>query len=230
MVPALGLVAGLPTKRRRAGSRSAVSRAGAAEGRAQRQRRRVVVTELDEPAAVGAPLPPPPSGRRQTGGSRHATPSASGVFAAPQHAQRVAPRRSPPPQAGISRSVQESAARRQARAARFSAEAAAAAASAPSPARKAFADAGPHGRWVVKNRDEALYKLLSRKLANGEALTPQQIRAAPSVGIVVPGSGGGPGGALAAGPAKRKKKEKKEKKEKKKKKADKEKKRRKSKA
>ena len=91
--------------------------------------------------------------------------------------------------------------------------------------RKAFADAGPHGRWVVKNRDEALYKLLSRKLANGEALTPQQIRAAPSVGIVVPGSGGGPEGAPAAGPAKRKKKKKE-----KKKKADKEKKRRKGKA
>ena len=68
-------------------------------------------------------------------------------------------------------------------------------------------------------------KLLSRKLANGEALTPQQIRAAPSVGIVVPGSGGGPGGAPAAGSAKRKKKKKE-----KKKKADKEKKRRKGKA
>lgn len=31
-------------------------------------------------------------------------------------------------------------------------------------ARKAFADAGPNGRWVVSNRDEALFNLLVRIL------------------------------------------------------------------
>ena len=32
----------------------------------------------------------------------------------------------------------------------------------PQSARKAFADAGPNGKWVVSNRDEALFNLLVR--------------------------------------------------------------------
>lgn len=32
----------------------------------------------------------------------------------------------------------------------------------PQAARKAFADAGPNGKWVISNRDEALFNLLVR--------------------------------------------------------------------
>ena len=53
----------------------------------------------------------------------------------------------------------------------------------PQSARKAFADAGPNGKWVVSNRDEALFNLLVRgwlaharpllRRCNAQPLTPQ---------------------------------------------------------
>lgn len=72
-----------------------------------------------------------------------------------------------------------SAAEKKARAARFAKRTP----EVPLPkVRKAFPDAGPNGKWV-SNSNEALAKLIARKLERGEQLTEAQVAAATAAGI-----------------------------------------------
>ena len=75
--------------------------------------------------------------------------------------------------------VQDTAAERKTRAARFSKKTL----EVPVPrVRTAFTDAGPNGKWV-SNSTEALAKLIARKIERGEQLSEAQLAAANAAGI-----------------------------------------------